>query len=76
MMIFQNINFTPTGSYDGDIFHNHADSKNGHYMTTLANIEGSPLAVGGNSPETNKAETYDISANKWTEIGDYPYHNQ
>ena len=45
-------------------------------MTTLANIEGSPLAVGGNSPETNKAETYDISANKWTEIGDYPYHNQ
>ena len=76
MVIFQNINFTPTGSYDGFAFHNHANSKNGHDLTTLANFEGSPLAVGGYSPETNKAETYDISANTWNEVADYPYHDQ
>ena len=76
MMIFQNTNFTITGSYDGDVFHNHANSKIGHYKTTLANIEGSPLAVGGDNPETNKAETYDISANTWNEVADYPYHDK
>ena len=61
-------------SYDGYIFHNAADSKNGHFRTTLANIEGSPLAVGGYSPNTNKAETYDIGTNTWNEVADYPYH--
>ena len=76
MITFYNINFTPTGSYDGFVFHNHANSKNGHYITTLANIDGSPLAVGGASPEINKAETYDISTNTWTEVADYPYHDQ
>ena len=74
MIIFQNINFTTTGSYDGFVFHNHANSKNGHHDTTLANFEGSPLAVGG--AETNKAETYDISANRWNDVADYPYHDQ
>ena len=72
--LFPLYNFT--GSYDGFVFHNHANSKNGHYQTTLANIEGSPLVVGGNSPTTNKAETYDISAEKWIEIAEYPYHNK
>ena len=60
-------------SYDGDVYHNHADSKNGHYWTSLANIEGSPLAVGGAGPNINKAETYDIATNTWTEVADYPY---
>merc|ERR1711917_132856 len=32
-------------SYDGILFHDHADSKNRHWETSLANIEGSPLAV-------------------------------
>ena len=63
-------------SYDGSIFHTHAVSENGHYATTLANVEGSPLAVGGSDPETNKAETYDISTNTWTQIADYPYHSK
>ena len=63
-------------SYDGSIFHSHADSKNGHHATTLANIEGSPLAVGGMTPQINKAETYDIGTNTWTEVSNYPYHDQ
>ena len=62
-------------SYDGFIFHNHADSKNTHYYTTLANIDNSLLAVGGHDPNTNKAEILDISSNIWTEIADYPYHD-
>ena len=61
-------------SYDGYIFHNQADSKNGHYATTLARIDEAPLAVGGTDPTTNKAETFDISSNTWTEIAAYPYH--
>ena len=62
-------------SYDGDIFHNQADAKNGHADTTLANIDGAPLAVGGYSSNTNKAEILDISSNTWTEIAEYPYHD-
>ena len=62
-------------SYDGIIFHNQADSKNGHYWTTLANIDDTPLAVGGASPTTKKAEILDISSNTWTEIAEYPYHD-
>ena len=42
-------------------------------MTTLANHDGSPLIVSGEN--TNKVETYDMSANKWTELADYPYHD-
>ena len=61
-------------SYDGLIFHNQADSKNGHYYTTLANIDDAPLAVGGDGPTTKKAEILDISSNTWTEVADYPYH--
>ena len=63
-------------SYDGAVFHNQADSKNGHYWTTLAKIDGAPLAVGGNSPTNNKAEILDVSTNSWTEVADYPYHDQ
>ena len=61
-------------SYDGINFHNHADSKNGHYFTTLANIDDAPLAVGGASSNIKKAEILDISSNTWTEVADYPYH--
>ena len=72
-----NINYHTnlSNSYDGDIFHIHADSKNGHHRTTLANIEGSPLVVGGYSPSIKKAEIYDIGTNTWTEVADYPYHD-
>lgn len=61
-------------SYDGVAFRNHANSKNDHQDTTLANHEGSPLIVGGIS--TNKVETYDFSKNTWTEVEDYPYHDK
>ena len=60
-------------SYDGYIFHNQADSKNGHYYTTLAKIDEAPLAVGGYDLYTNKAETFDIASNTWTEVASYPY---
>ena len=62
-------------SYDGDFFHNQADSKTEHAFTTLAKIDEAPLAVGGQSSNTNKAEILDISSNKWTEIAEYPYHD-
>ena len=62
-------------SYDGSVFHNQADSKNGHYYTTLAKIDEAPLAVGGYGSDTNKAEILDVSSNVWTEIAEYPYHN-
>ena len=61
-------------SYDGFIFHNQADSKNGHYWTTLATIDDAPLAVGGYK-DIKKAEILDISSNTWTEITEYPYRD-
>ena len=67
--------FITLSSYDGDIFHNQADSKSEHYFTTLANIDDAPLAVGGYDSNTNKAEILDISSNTWTEVADYPYHD-
>ena len=62
-------------SFDGNGFHAHANSKVGHYFTSLARIQSSPLGVGGHLSDTNKAEIYDISTNKWTEIANYPYHS-
>ena len=62
-------------SYDGDLFHNQADSKHGHVYTTLAKIDEAPLAVGGFNSNTNKAEILDIASNTWTEIAEYPYHD-
>ena len=67
-------NFFP--SYDGYAFRSQADSKYGHYRTSLANFKDSPLAVGGYSPNTNKAEIYDISTNSWTEVANYPYYDR
>ena len=61
-------------SYDGSVFHNQADSKTPHRLTTLAKIDEAPLAVGGNGPTINKAEILDISSNVWTEVAEYPYH--
>ena len=63
-------------SYDGDAFHQHANSKNGHYSTSLANMDGLPLAVSGQSGSTwhNKSEMYDISTDSWTDVAEYPYH--
>ena len=61
-------------SYDGFIFHNHADANNEHYQITLAKIDDAPMAVGGYSSKMNKAEILDISSNTWTEIAEYPYH--
>ena len=64
-------------SYDGSVFHNQVDSKYGHPWTTLAKIDGAPMAVGGShvGSATNKAETLDISSNVWTEVAEYPYHD-
>lgn len=61
-------------SYDGLAFRNHADSNNDHRQTSLANHDGSPLIVGSSSSNNKKVETYDMTANKWIEVADYPYH--
>ena len=61
-------------SYDEITFHNQTNSNNEHHKTTLANIDGAPLAVGGYDPYIKKAEIFDISSNTWTEVADYPYH--
>ena len=42
----------------------------GHWLNDQA-----PLAVGGYSPNTNKAESLDIASNTWTEVDNYPYHD-
>ena len=62
-------------SYDGLYFYNQPNSTYGHYYTTLANIDAAPLAVGGYSPNINKAEILDISSNTWTEVDNYPHHD-
>ena len=62
-------------SFDGQSFYNHTDSTHGHYFTSLANLDGSPLAVGGSGPNINKTEIYDIASHTWTEVEDYPYHD-
>ena len=62
-------------SYDGKSFYAHARSTHGHYWTSLAEIKGSPLGVGGHMDNTNKVEIYDIATNKWTELAPYPYHS-
>ena len=58
-------------SYDGEIFHQHGNSKVEHYEVSLANSYGSPLVVGGVG--TNKVEKFDISTNVWTEVADYAF---
>lgn len=62
-------------SFDGTYFRPHANSLHGHYMTSLATIEGSPFGIGGHMSDTNKAEIYNISTNRWNEVVNYPYHS-
>ena len=58
-------------SYDGQNFHQHGNSSIEHYGTSLANINGAPLVVGGSSPRTNKAEQFDISKDTWVRVDAY-----
>ena len=75
MLCFALDNRNKCKSFDGNRFYAHANSLNGHYMTSLATFEGSPLGVGGHMSDTNKAEIYSISTNKWSEVAKYPYHS-
>ena len=63
-------------SYDGVAFHNHADSQFEHFFTTLANYDDSPLAVAGQSPNTNKVEMYNMTTKGWIEVANYPYYDR
>ena len=40
-------------------------------LTTLLTDE--IIAVGGQTPETNKAELFNTQTNQWTPVADYPY---
>ena len=66
-------------SFDGEFHYDHPDSTVGHSFTTLANIDGNPLSVGGEvEPDisTNRTEIFDIQANIWVEVEEYPYHKK
>ena len=69
-------------SFDGEFHYNHPNSTVGHSHTTLANIDGNPLAVGGEPGDeeqginTNRTEIFDIQANIWVEVEEYPYHTE
>ena len=41
----------------------------------MGNYNGAPLAVGGYNPNLNKAETFNIESNTWTEREEYPFHD-
>ena len=45
------------------------------YIEQISVNDQAPLAVGGYSPNTNKAESLDIASNTWTEVDNYPYHD-
>ena len=62
-------------SFDGAVFHNHQNSRTNHYITTLANFNDSPLAVGDwTGSGHSEAEVFNIAAKIWTEVAKYPYH--
>ena len=63
-------------SYDGDVYHNHADSNNKHDQTYLGNFLGSPMAVGSRTDRSNKAEIYNITINEWADVTAYPYYTE
>ena len=66
-------------SFDGEFHYNHPNSTVGHSHTTLANIDGNPLAVGGEVEQginSNRTEIFDIQANMWVEVEEYPYHKE
>ena len=60
-------------SYDGSVYHKHADSKHAHFFTSLAIIDGIPMATGGygdypHGDYTTLSETYDYKKDTWIEI--------
>ena len=66
-------------SFDGEFHYNHPNSTVGHSFSTLANIDGNPLAVGGEVEQginSNRTEIFDIQANMWVEVEEYPYHKE
>ena len=65
-------------SFDGQFHYNHPNSTVGHTFTTLANIDGNPLANAGLGKEinSNRTEIFDIQANMWVEVEEYPYHQE
>ena len=52
------------------------DSTNAHYLSTIANYQGSPLILGG--VDNNKLEMFNTMGNppSWVEETDYPYSNR
>ena len=66
-------------SFDGELHYNHPNSTVGHTHTSLGNIDGNPLAVGGEVEQginSNRTEIFDIQANMWVEVEEYPYHKE
>ena len=76
MTIFLGIRNYFINSFDGELHYNHPNSTVGHSRITLANIDGNPLAVGGDEEGiySNRTEIFDIQANIWVEVEEYPYY--
>ena len=60
-------------SYNGKSYFDHPNAINDHWYTSIADIEGKMLAVGGQSPDNKKTEIFDIDTNTWTEKSEFPF---
>ena len=60
-------------SYNGKRYFDHPNAITDHEYTTIADIEGKVLAVGGASPDNKKVEIFDIDTNTWTEKSEFPF---
>ena len=62
-------------SYDGQNMIDLGSSINEHFHTSLATVDGSPFAVGGEFNHSNQAEIYNIQSGSWREVANYPFHD-
>ena len=60
-------------SYDGEMYTNHPNSVNEHYLTSLGDIENKIVAVGDGDYGNTNVEIFDIELNTWTMKTSFPF---
>jgi len=63
-------------SYNGKEYADHPDSVDGHYSTSIANMNNDLIAVGGwagKGTGSNELEIFDTSTNTWTTKTPFPF---
>ena len=62
-------------SYNGELYTDHPNSLNSHYVTTLGDIGNKILAVGDYESMKlgTKVELFDINSNTWSTKTSFPY---